>query len=115
MSNEAKADALVSSLHKFYGKCQVCRRNQADETHHIVSRQHTLGRHDTRNFLEVCHDCHRKITDGKIPNPQLAPELEVFFKSDFKQYLVKNGMTAGEWYCKKIFDIKKWISKRRRG
>lgn len=57
--------------------CEICNKNQAQETHHLIDQLQgkvekiTLNGveksvHDTGNLIMICGSCHRKITNEKI-------------------------------------------------
>ncbi len=46
--------------------CEYCYRWGKGEVHHIKSKG--AGGHDVPdNLIHLCHECHRKVHDGKIP------------------------------------------------
>ena len=54
-----------SAYMKKHPKCEVCKRNNATEIHHIAGR---IGNKltDINNFMSVCRSCHREIHDNDI-------------------------------------------------
>lgn len=48
------------------GKCERCQAVAGSEPHHLWPRSRATGgwKHHPDNGVWLCHDCHRRITDG---------------------------------------------------
>lgn len=62
-----KADRLWSKyiILRDRGICQRCRKQPANQPHHIFSRRHLGTRHDPENGILLCVYCHRTIAHSE--------------------------------------------------
>jgi len=97
----------VKSIH---GKrCVICSQTPV-QVHHCVHRARAILRHDYRNGLPLCAECHN-IADTILGRNEVAKHLDMEYLQErermtFKDYLVRNGMTRAEFLCNQLDELK---------
>lgn len=89
-----KLDAWKRAVrHRDRGRCRVCGTKTVQtaaltpkrgETHHLASRADWRVRHDRRNGLHVCFQCHRRLEKNEIRIIGTAAQM---FQVDGRPYL----------------------------
>lgn len=77
--------------------------------HHIYSRRNTLLRWDLRNIAPLTPEEHRLLHDGKIYleiDYDTQMYLEEMIKTDYRSWLIFNGMTEQEFFKKERQKLK---------
>jgi len=90
--------------------CKICGA-QPVQIHHMVKRRKVVLRHDWRNGLPLCVECHAGIDTIKGRN-YIAQYLDMDYLSGwesvtFKDYLVLHGMTRAEFLNNELDELKK--------
>lgn len=58
--------------------------------HHVIPRRYNESRHDIRNGMSLCIDCHKKMHD----NPDICETIWIHYATNVFQYF----SSADEWY-----------------
>lgn len=96
--------AVCQAIHKDNGGHRV---NRATCRHHIIHRGSQFLFGDWRNGINVCQECHNKIhsqagfanwVHDYVVGPQVMDLLYDLARTDFKQHLLTNGITADEFW-----------------
>ena len=90
-------------------RCKVCGAEPV-QIHHMVKRRRIQLKHDWRNGLPLCVECHAGI-DTIRGRAQVAQYLDMEYLADrecttFKNYLVKRGMTRAEFLTAQLDELK---------
>ena len=70
------------------------------ECHHVIKRRYKITRHDWRNGILLCADCHRKAHNGLLG--VVLPEWQSDYLLErsglrFKDYLIQQETTEREF------------------
>ena len=89
--------------------CVICSQRPV-QAHHCVKRRKAILRHDWRNGLPLCVECHAGI-DTIRGRAYIAQYLDMEYLADrerttFKDYLVKRGMTRAEFLTAQLDELK---------
>ena len=86
----------------------MCHRvNSATCRHHIIHRGSNFLFGDWRNGINVCQECHNKIHSQAgfanwvhkfVVGPEVMDLLSELARTDFKQHLLSQGITADEFW-----------------
>lgn len=100
------------AVKKYRGdRCAICYKTPV-EIHHIVKRRNAILRHDYRNGIPLCKDCHNKAHTIELTNDiysLINDDIDYLMGKEawlFKDYLVKNGMTKKEFLEEKVKELK---------
>ena len=99
-------------------KCIICgrRRDPSDlECHHIIKRRRLFLRHDWKNGVPVCVECHGKAHtlygSGIIASRHEWMDYLMDNENvNIKDYLVAHGMTRDEFLQMELDELKKIIA-----
>jgi len=89
--------------------CVICGQRPV-ECHHAVLRRKMVLRHDFRNGLPLCADCHRGA-ETILGRAEVAKHLDMEYLQErerltLKDYLVRNGMTRAEFLQNQLDELK---------
>jgi hypothetical protein len=99
----------TDKFNHFYYKCGR-RDNPATAMHHIIHRGDKLLRHDWRNGLPVCAECHHRIhntggfnkwVENFVIGVAKMDFLRELSRSGLKPVLLRRGITELEWCAEK--------------
>lgn len=93
-------------------RCKLCGA-QPVECHHIVKRRYGVLRHDWRNGLPLCAECHAQA-DTIAGRERIAEHVDMDYLSameryDLKTFLAERGMTRGEFLRNELDELKRIV------
>lgn len=89
--------------------CKICGERPV-QIHHCVKRRYLVLRHDWRNGLPLCVECHAKA-DTILGRAEIAKHLDMDYLSQWegvtvKDYLIRQGMTRAEFLQNELDELK---------
>ena len=106
-----KLDRLYPQLKRCWKRCHFCGR-PTEHIHHIKGRSNILIRHDIKNLIPLCADCHRLVhlnqLELMIP-PSRWLYLEEMNNIQFQDYLLAHNMTRDEFFKLRETELKETI------
>ena len=90
-------------------RCVICGTHPV-QIHHVVHRARALLRHDPKNGLPLCIDCHN-IADTILGRTEVAKHVDMDYlaareRVTFKDYLVRNGLTRANFLNNQLAKLK---------
>ncbi len=104
--------AVFSSWGK---KCALCGSENRVEAHHIKSRRHRVLRHDIRNGIPLCGQCHRQADTqhGRDEIRRVMYPVVMDFLDDMERVTLADFcsevMTKKEFYLEQVDTLKAYI------
>lgn len=97
----------VKSVHG--NACVICRQTPV-QCHHAVHRARAILRHDYRNGLPLCAECHN-MADTILGRAEVAKHLDMEWLAKqerivFKDYLVQKGKTRADFLNEQLATLK---------